>query len=354
VRIAGAGPSGLCAALLLRRAGLSVELRERRAQVGGRFVGAVHGIENWSSPEPFTDRLAAWGVDLTAVLRPCHELLLCDARQSHVLSSALPLFYLVRRGPEPDCLEGRLQELAREAGVALRLGECFERNVADLDATGPSSERRACVEAGFHFQTGSPDLAAALVEREATPAGYAYLLVRAGHGSLSVVRFDGHAVGQEQLRAAERLLRRHVAVEVRERRPGAGFGSFSLHALFGEGRRWALGERAGLQDFLWGFGIRRALESAALAARCWLGSGEYPVLAARAFGIPDRAALVNRYLWDATAARGLPLYVRLLARGGDLRAALARATAERWLHRALYPLCARHAGRRFPQLSGAA
>jgi hypothetical protein len=353
VRIAGAGPSGLCAALLLRRAGLTVELRERRAQVGGRFHGAVHGVENWSSSAPFSERLESWGVDLAPTLRPCHELVLCDARTSHVLRSAQPLFYLVRRGPDPDCLEGRLLHLALEAGVELRLGARFERGAADLDATGPSSERRACVEAGFHFHTRSQDLAAALVDRVATPAGYAYLLVRSGHGSLSVVRFDGQGVSQEQLSLAEGLLRRHVDVDVNERRPGAGFGSFSLHALFGQGRCWALGERAGLQDFLWGFGIRRALESAALAARCWLDGSEYPALAARTFGFPDRAALVNRYLWDATAARGLPVYVRALARSGDIRAALARATAERWLHRALYPLLVRHARRRFPQLANA-
>jgi flavin-dependent dehydrogenase len=149
------------------------------------------------------------------------------------------------------------------------------------------------------------------------------------------------------------LLRRHVTIDVHERQPGAGFGSFSLRALFGQGRCWALGERAGLQDFLWGFGIRRALESAALAARCWVVGGEYPALAARAFGFPDRTALVNRYLWDATAARGLPIYVRLLSRGGDVRSALGRATAERWLHRALYPLVWRHARQRFPFLAAA-
>jgi putative NAD(P)-binding protein len=351
VRIAGAGPAGLCAAVLLARSGVSVEVREKRAAVGMRFRGAVHGLENWSTPEPFGERLGAWGLELDPALSPCHELTLCDEDTARTIRSVLPLFYLVGRGPEPSALEGTLLELARDSGATVTLGAVFSPEETDMDATGPSSARRVCVEAGIHFRTRSPDRAVALVSRRATPCGYAYLLVRAGRGSLSAVRFDGRPVSRDQLASCERLLRRHVAIDIDEAHPGAGFGSLSLLGQLSSARGWALGEAAGLQDFLWGFGIRRALESAALAARSWREGGDYPQLARAAFRMPDRAALVNRYVWDKTAALGLHVYADRLCRRGDVRASLRRATSETALHRALYPLLSRRLFARFPHLA---
>ncbi len=355
VRIAGAGPSGLCVALLLARAGVPVEVREKRSVVGHRFSGAVHGIENWSSPEPFTERLAAWGVDLGSVATPCRELWLCDERRVRPIRSAAPLFYLVRRGPAADSLEGTLLRLAHEAGARIRLEATFAPGAADVEATGPAGARRVCAEAGIHFRTSAPDLAAALVTRQATPRGYAYLLVRAGVGSLCVVRFDGEPVARGQLASCQALLSRHltsqqIGLDVREVKRGAGFGALHLLGHFGSDAGWAIGERAGLQDMLWGFGIRRAIESAALAARCWLQGAAYPTLAARELGVPDRAALVNRCIWDRTAALALPAYVHLLSRRGDVRSALRRATRERLIHRALYPLALWRLRRRFAHL----
>ena len=351
VRIAGGGPAGLCAALLLARSGERVELREKRRHVGARFHGAVHGIENWSSHEPFTERLSSWGIDLGGTLTPCHELVLCNEDTSRRVSSELPLFYLVNRGPEPRCLEGSLLQLAREAGAEVRFGERFEPGAADIDATGPESTRRVCVEAGIQFNTASSDVAAALVAREATPSGYSYLLVRDGQGSLSTVRFDGRPVTRQQVQTCARLLMRHVPVEIRDPRPAAGYGSFSMFAQLRRNGSWAVGESAGLQDFVWGFGIRRALESGALAASCWRDGAPYISWARREFGIPDRASLVNRYFWDTTATLGFRAYVHLLNRRGDIRASLLRATRERLAHRVLYPLVLRRLQRRFPHLT---
>jgi flavin-dependent dehydrogenase len=350
-RIAGGGPSGLVAALLLARAGVRVELREKRAQVGARFSGAVHGIENWSTRSSFARFLAELDPELEAVATPCHDLSFCDDERARHVHSAEPLFYLVQRGPERGAIEATLLRLAREAGADVRLGASFAPGEADFDATGPRSEQRFCVETGFHFRTSAPDLAAALVSREATPAGYAYLLVRSGIGSLCAVRFDGRPVARAQLEACERSLLRHVPLDTIERWPGAGFGAFTPLGHLVRGNAWAIGEAAGLQDALWGFGIRRALESAALAARAWIEGADYSQVCRERLGLPDRAALVNRCLWDATAARWPQLYAHLLCRRGDVRGALRRATREAWPHRVLYPLVRPWLRQRLPRLA---
>src|SRR5213595_1171992 len=60
IRIAGAGPSGLAAAIALAKAGREVEVHEAKPDVGTRFIGDLQIIEGSSEPEPvplFLDRI---------------------------------------------------------------------------------------------------------------------------------------------------------------------------------------------------------------------------------------------------------------------------------------------------------
>lgn len=52
IRIAGAGPSGLAAAIVLARAGRDVEVHEAKRDVGTRFIGDLQIIEAASEREP--------------------------------------------------------------------------------------------------------------------------------------------------------------------------------------------------------------------------------------------------------------------------------------------------------------
>jgi flavin-dependent dehydrogenase len=54
IQIAGAGPAGLAAAIMLARAGRDVVVHEARREVGFRFGRDLQGLENRSLPDAST------------------------------------------------------------------------------------------------------------------------------------------------------------------------------------------------------------------------------------------------------------------------------------------------------------
>src|SRR5438874_3249304 len=63
IRIAGAGPSGLAAAIVLARAGRRVEVHEAKGDVGTRFIGDLQIIEGTSETEPVPEFLDRIGIE---------------------------------------------------------------------------------------------------------------------------------------------------------------------------------------------------------------------------------------------------------------------------------------------------
>ena len=70
IRIAGAGPSGLAAAIVLARAGREVEVHEAKRDVGMRFIGDLQIIEGASEREPVPDFLDRIGIERNFYFRP--------------------------------------------------------------------------------------------------------------------------------------------------------------------------------------------------------------------------------------------------------------------------------------------
>lgn len=345
IRIAGAGPAGLAAAIVLGRHGRRVELFERHPQVGSRLAGSVHGVENWTSPQDFRDELQAMRIAPSFDCHPCRELVITDGRRTRVVSSEQPLFYFVLRGDAPGALERGLLDQAREVGVAVKLGQPAPAS-ADIVATGGQSDHSFCVEAGLRFRTRAPDLALALVHPDAAPGGYAYLLIRAGMGSLCTVLFHRLRDARRALHEAQRLIARVATFDVIDPQPTGGYGSLRVPGAFGDAHAKRVGEAAGVQDALWGFGIRKALSCGFLAAHAELAGQSWSAAAAERFDPGMRASVVNRLLWELAAWRGFSLFVSRLQRAGDLRSALGAVHGERWLHRLLYPLARARLGKR--------
>ncbi|MEJ2689531.1 MAG: hypothetical protein P8130_06190, partial [Deltaproteobacteria bacterium] len=120
-----------------------------------------------------------------------------------------------------------------------------------------------------------------------------------------------------------------------------------LHPLFAKESRLFVGEAAGIQDLLWGFGMRTAMRSGFLAARSIIEGTDYGMAARKAFGSYLKAGVVSRFLWETL-------------RSGDYRLIMAGVAASRnkisflrsfytygALQRLLYPLALMALRRRY-------
>lgn len=341
--VVGAGPAGLLAAITLARAGRPVRVLERRASVGGRFAGDFQGLAGWVGPADPAERLAGLGVKLTFEHRAWHEVTFYDQRLRPVpMTSARPLFHLVRRGDVDESLDRALRDQARQLGARVELGAAPDaaRN-GTIVATGPRFADGLVV--GYVFPTGLDDQAHAVISAELAPAGYAYLLVWDGRATLATCLFERHDTWRAARDATVRAFRSIVAgLDLSEAKPFSGFANVYGAARFSdEAGRLYVGEAAGLQDPEWGFGLWYAMESGALAARSLVEGFDYADAAARRFEPARRTGFVNRFVFELLPAAAYRPMLRAAARGPDLVTRIERHWQPSRLKSALAPLAVR-------------
>src|SRR5947209_13833385 len=140
IRIAGAGPSGLAAAIILARAGRQVEVHEAKGDVGTRFIGDLQIIEGASESEPvpaFLDRL---GIERNFYFRAADWATFYDHKENaRVIRSKEPYGWFIHRGAEEGTLDRGLLAQAQRAGAKVIFNSRLSAEQADIVATGPAS-----------------------------------------------------------------------------------------------------------------------------------------------------------------------------------------------------------------------
>jgi len=341
VSVIGAGPAGLAAALELARGGAEVTVYEQHRTPGRRFHGDTQAFENWTTDEDVPSWLERLGVAINFPCRAMHRVTLADAALTrYAVASRRPLLYLVKRGPEEDSLDRRLAAQAAARGVEFRFGRRVrpeELAGPVIVATGPWATQG--VVAGIVAETSHADQVVAIARDALAPKGYAYCVVLSGRATLATVAMRDFRRAWACLAEARRAFASLGLSDFREPRRFGGRAHVGLRDPLAEGSRLYVGEAAGLQDYLFGFGLRYAILSGHLAARALLTGERYDALVARHLRSAQRAGFVNRLVFDRLGDRGYRWLVGWLSRGDGGRRA-RRIYAFSPLHRALWPLVA--------------
>lgn len=314
IRIAGAGPAGLAAAIVLARAGRAVEVHEARNRVGHRFIGDFQVLENSSETRDATALLEELRIEVNFDFEPAREAVLFDHRlRARAVRSRRPYGYFLRRGPDDGTLDRGLLAQAQAAGAAVRFGSRLQPADADIAATGPAACDGLARE--MTFSTALADRTWVLFDQRLAPGGYAYLFVRRGFATFGAAIVADFKSIDERFEACLRRFQEIEAFTPEGARTAYSYMNFTLKPSAQAGRTLFAGEAAGFQDYLFGLGMRYALTSGGLAARALLEGSSYDALWRRTLANKQRTSLVNRFLYERGGNAGLALFARRAARG---------------------------------------
>src|SRR5438105_571312 len=314
IRIAGAGPSGLAAAIILARAGREVEVHEAKRDVGTRFIGDLQIIEGTSESESvlaFLDRL---GIERNFYFRAADWATFYDHKNSaRVIRSKEPYGWFIHRGAEEGTLDRGLLAQAQRAGAKVTFNSRLAADQADIVATGPASPDGLAKE--MTWRSNDDERIDVYFNHKLSPGGYSYLFILddvATFGCAIVADFKQiDSYFDHSLAAAQRLHHFDVPADACT---GYSYMNFPLkHAATSNAARF-VGEAAGFQDYLFGLGIRYALTSGSLAARSILEERDYDELWKSELGAKQQTSLVNRFLYESGGNFGLSMFVRQAAR----------------------------------------
>lgn len=338
IHVIGAGPGGLVAAINLAKLGFEVIVHEKKRDVGTRFHGDFQGLENWTTDEGVPAFLDSIGI---AINFACHPFYSSECYGPNLKKISIrtrnPLFYLIERGVNKSSLDQGLKRQALDRGVKI----LWHQNVKTIPegiviiATGP--RRVDGLAKGIVFKTTHADRSAAFLDNKIAPRAYAYLLVKNGKGTFATCMFEDFKNEKLYFKRALETMQKLIKIDTLEPKEFGGYGNFFLKSSFTRnGRVLYVGESAGFQDALWGFGIKLAMLSGYLAAQSIATGKSYDQLCKKHIEPLLKVSLANRLIYYHLGNKGYQWSLNRLAKVDDILPILKKHFKYSALKKVLY------------------
>lgn len=297
IHIIGAGLGGLVAAINLTRAGYPVTVYEMYHEVGKRFNHDYQGIENWTTEEDALEFLNHVGISTNFLIEPFgNGDFFNPSGEKYNFNMSRPLFYLIERGSNEWSLDQGLKQQALEFGVNFQWGKKVTKVPKSgkvIISTGPKGAD--AIAKGILFTTTHENYYAVFLGDDIAPQGYAYLLVHEGKATFATCLFEEFPKSFHYFDKALEVMKKHVNIDIQNSKYFGGYFNFSLNqTLVKKNRIYYVGESAGFQDALFGFGIRYAMLSGYLAAQSIIERTSYQKLCEEQILPNMNVSLTNR------------------------------------------------------------
>lgn len=345
ITIVGAGPGGLTAAISLAKNGYDVNLFEQNNDVGLRFNGDFQGLENWSDEEDTLKVLSRIGIKINFLCHPysgSDGLFYGPKLQKIQVKTSRSLFYLVERGSNGNSLDQGLRRQAEDAGVNILWGRKLDSVDSQAAIVGTGPKAADAIAKGMVFKTSLKNQFIGFINNKIAPKAYAYLLVNNGKATFATCMFEDFKNEKLYYDRALRVLNSVIDIDIVEPKEFGGFVNFFNEPKISKDNRILyVGENAGFQDALWGFGIKYAMLSGYYAARSIIERNNYDELC-KAYLYPKlQTSLANRWLFAHLYNKGYSYLLKKMEALDDVIPALRKHYNTSFSKRLIYPIAQR-------------
>ncbi len=344
IRILGGGISGLTAAINLKRVGFDVEVHERKDYCG-KQTKDFQFLENWTSNEDVLDVLKAMHIETDFYVKPWYsQEILSPALKRFTGTSTQPMMYLVKRGQREGSIDRALENQTKKSKIKILYNSNLQDKDADIIATGLKSP--TFVVTGVMFRLKHPDKSIVLLDNNLSRRCYSYFIVNDDRGEIACGNPKGLKGYGDRLaltvKKFEQILK--VNIENIEERFTSVVNFGFLHQAKVRGQ-YFVGEAAGFQDHLAGFGMGYAFKSGYYAARSIAESLDYDRLWQEDFLKPLRISSRNRWIYDRLSNEDFEKFVDILRSKNALAARLRGGDDMKSILKTLYntPISLYHA-----------
>ena len=357
IHIMGAGLSGLAAATTLAKAGIEVHVHDIREDSGKRFDGDFQALENWSMDADFFDQLRSWGYDPSEfratefsevdLIHPDDEI-----SKTHTPGIA---YRIVERGTSDHTIDQGFKRMAIAAGANLHYKSRVKEKDCQIIACGPKGT--SAVAYGEIFNTKHPDHIAFQMNDKLAPGSYSYLIIIEGVGLICTCLW-------RKQKGSDRFLNETIAwyqdkypeIDMEPIKCVGGKGDFTINKNYFQDGRYYVGESGGLQDFMWGFGMRMAVWSGHLAAEDILGNCDYEKEVRKQLMPYVRTSVANRFLMNRVGDRTFKFmcksWMKNQAKKGDGLVWIGNLFRPKWYKTMLYYIVSPFMLKRDPKAMG--
>lgn len=320
IKIAGAGISGLTAALNLAKAGYDVEVFERASETESRFSGDMQGIENWVLKQDILDFLREANIKINFKYKRVNQISVWGPSGiKKNIQFSRPIYYLVRRGLKEGYLDYGLREQAKMMkNIKIFYNHPLEPREADIVATGPvfNDPHIDGLASGYVFDTDLNDLSVVIVSDKYALDGYAYFFVWDRYGVINCVIGGNYKKLKRYREKTLNLCKKYKKFKMENIKPFVGVGNFFLPKI-PKDKKIYIGEAGGFQDLLFGFGMRYALLTGYYAAQSIIGNQDFYEICEKEIFPKMRVSIVNRLLYKPLGRRSYEWFIKKLAESSD-------------------------------------
>ncbi len=342
IKISGAGIAGLTSAINLAKNNFNVIVYEKEDDVGKRYNDDFQGLENWSTKKDILDILNSINIKTDFYYMGFNEAdLINDLMEKYKIVAPRNRIgvYMVQRGTSNRCLDQCLKNQALDAGVNIQFNRYLEEKEVDIVATGPRFA--SGIVHGIKGDVDSDDRIMIMLDDSSAPKGYAYMTIIDGRITLASVIMENFSNSKYYFDQTLKKIEKVYKIKIINAKPFGGIGNYTLLNSYKENGKLLIGERAGFQDYLFGFGMRYAFLSGYLAAQSIIQGIDYNFLIESDLLKMMKSSLVNRYFYEKLNNRGYRILIKKWANSSDPIGFLKSWYNFNWYKRLIYPILLR-------------